>query len=354
MRKRPLLARERARAALGEWSPRDPRPSPLWGHASRYVFPAPPPSIIADEIPQTRVRSPFRSKNAKRAKITREQMNALVKSFEAEPLPNFEQRQDLAKSLSMTPRSVQIWFQNRRQRLKPTQPKMSTLGQAIGGGHCLTTPPTRSCTGSTLNAANVARPYHPYHQQQQQHNVAVQNLSMSNLAAANAASALPPHPAPAPTSASGAAGFESLVLGHAMSQLAGQVGTSGTNFNSLEPFAATKALLSAGYAPGATPLDLSLSPLGASPHFGAPSSLSASAALAGALPNAIAAGLAACGQKAMPEATAAAAAAAAAAYAAATATAPSAADAPKSDGADGLLMLLACADKPTGQQGVVA
>merc|ERR1719454_2038338 len=63
----------------------------------------------------------------KRCKISREQLNILIKSFDDEPLPNFDQRQALARVLGMTPRSVQIWFQNRRQRLKPMQPK-------VGGG----------------------------------------------------------------------------------------------------------------------------------------------------------------------------------------------------------------------------
>ena len=34
-----------------------------------------------------------------------------------DPLPSFEKRQALAAQLNMSPRSVQIWFQNRRQRL---------------------------------------------------------------------------------------------------------------------------------------------------------------------------------------------------------------------------------------------
>eukprot|EP00965_Chrysotila_dentata_P208976 6185009-Pleurochrysis_carterae.AAC.4 len=34
-----------------------------------------------------------------------------------DPLPSFEKRQTIATRLGMTPRSVQIWFQNRRQRL---------------------------------------------------------------------------------------------------------------------------------------------------------------------------------------------------------------------------------------------
>ena len=69
----------------------------------------------------------------KRCKISREQLSVLINSFEEEPLPNFDQRQALAKMLGMTPRSVQIWFQNRRQRLKPMQSKSSSPGLSHGG-----------------------------------------------------------------------------------------------------------------------------------------------------------------------------------------------------------------------------
>ena len=55
---------------------------------------------------------------SKRGKVSREQRDVLVKSFEEEPLPNFDQCQAMAEHLGMTPRSVQIWFQNRRHRLK--------------------------------------------------------------------------------------------------------------------------------------------------------------------------------------------------------------------------------------------
>lgn len=54
-----------------------------------------------------------------------------------DPLPSFEKRQVIANQLNMTPRSVQIWFQNRRQRLlKPLRQAEGTWGhQSDGIGH---------------------------------------------------------------------------------------------------------------------------------------------------------------------------------------------------------------------------
>lgn len=59
----------------------------------------------------------------KRCKISHNQLAVLFDEFEHEPLPSFDQRQLLAQRLGMTPRSVQIWFQNRRQRLKSISQK---------------------------------------------------------------------------------------------------------------------------------------------------------------------------------------------------------------------------------------
>lgn len=53
----------------------------------------------------------------KRCKISRPQLLVLMQYFEDDPLPSFDKRQALAGQLGMSPRSVQIWFQNRRQRL---------------------------------------------------------------------------------------------------------------------------------------------------------------------------------------------------------------------------------------------
>jgi len=262
------------------------------------------------------------ARRPKRCKISREQLAVLISSFDEEPLPNFDQRQALAKLLGMTPRSVQIWFQNRRQRLKPMQPKTSGLGQPIGGGHCLTTPPTRGSGGSSLcNGGNQA---------------GLQNLGMAGLAAATGM---------ALGNSAAAGGFESLVLGHAMNQLhhnAALAGHSGgaakygalPSYDVMEPFAATKALLGAGYQPGAGPL-ASLSPRSQ------PAAAPLGAALAGALP----------ALSSLPSCAHADAMASAAASGRGSCPSPAqlgADGAPaaktEKDKADGLLLLLACAD----------
>lgn len=164
---------------------------------------------------------PAEARRPKRCKISREQLAVLISSFDEEPLPNFDQRQALAKMLGMTPRSVQIWFQNRRQRLKPMQPKASSMGMGMSS---------------------------------QQH------LGMPGLAAA------------AGLCNGNPGGLDSLVYGHAMSQLSNQGNpalqqaavagyphqmagghrTGSPSYDVMEPFAATKALLSAGYHPGST------------------------------------------------------------------------------------------------------
>lgn len=116
---------ERPRTPEGDGSgtsspPRAPAsPSNSWSSASTE------PAPLAPEQNSESPSAASTDGRPKRCKISREQLQVLIKSFEDEPLPNFDQRQALAKTLDMTPRSVQIWFQNRRQRLKPLQPKQS-------------------------------------------------------------------------------------------------------------------------------------------------------------------------------------------------------------------------------------
>lgn len=49
---------------------------------------------------------------------TRFQKDALNRAFDANPLPDFATRQMLADTLGLEPRSVRVWFQNRRARSK--------------------------------------------------------------------------------------------------------------------------------------------------------------------------------------------------------------------------------------------
>lgn len=50
--------------------------------------------------------------------MTPEQNNVLMKFFLIDPFPSTEIRKNLAKSLGIRPRTVQIWFQNQRQKAK--------------------------------------------------------------------------------------------------------------------------------------------------------------------------------------------------------------------------------------------
>ncbi|CDO57919.1 hypothetical protein DV113_004358 [Geotrichum candidum] len=51
----------------------------------------------------------------KRKRATADQINRLNQVFEQTFFPTSDQRLDLAQELGMTPRTVQIWFQNKRQ-----------------------------------------------------------------------------------------------------------------------------------------------------------------------------------------------------------------------------------------------
>ena len=59
---------------------------------------------------------------AKRSQFSEGQLARLVEEFEINELPTREHKEALADELGLPPRSVQIWFQNRRQRLKLSRP----------------------------------------------------------------------------------------------------------------------------------------------------------------------------------------------------------------------------------------
>ncbi|KAI9269795.1 Homeodomain-like protein [Sporodiniella umbellata] len=65
---------------------------------------------------KTAFYNPFEIKRRKRT--TRTQFKTLEKHFIENPKPNASMRRWLAQQLDMTPRGVQVWFQNRRAKEK--------------------------------------------------------------------------------------------------------------------------------------------------------------------------------------------------------------------------------------------
>lgn len=71
-----------------------------------------------------------RARILKRTKLTEEQMSILSAAFVSNSMPDTFKRHLLAAHLGLTPRCVHVWFQNRRQRLKVTEPRqLSADGQ---------------------------------------------------------------------------------------------------------------------------------------------------------------------------------------------------------------------------------
>lgn len=66
-------------------------------------------------------------KKRKRTVLTAKQHQILVRAFEDCPFPDGEQRSVLGKSLNMSSRTVQIWFQNQRQKTKNSEFRSSDL-----------------------------------------------------------------------------------------------------------------------------------------------------------------------------------------------------------------------------------
>lgn len=73
------------------------------------------------------------SRKKKRNRATPEQVAVLESFFYSTPCPNSKQREELANQISMPERSVQIWFQNRRAKMrnmqKQTQANMNVSGR---------------------------------------------------------------------------------------------------------------------------------------------------------------------------------------------------------------------------------
>ena len=79
-----------------------------------------------ETIPITSIEPSSPVAKPKRCRVSTEQLAVLMQSYDEEPLPSVERRQALAKELNLNARSLQIWFQNRRQRQKAMAAKGSS------------------------------------------------------------------------------------------------------------------------------------------------------------------------------------------------------------------------------------
>ncbi|KAJ3043913.1 hypothetical protein HDV00_003953 [Rhizophlyctis rosea] len=104
-------------------SPGSPTPS-LLSESARSESPesgrspSPPPSPLSSTSFPSNPKST--SSKLKRKRATASQLAALVGVFEKNFFPSTLERERLARELNMTPRAVQIWFQNRRQSWRNT------------------------------------------------------------------------------------------------------------------------------------------------------------------------------------------------------------------------------------------
>ncbi|KAL2016756.1 hypothetical protein VTK56DRAFT_3104 [Thermocarpiscus australiensis] len=68
-------------------------------------------------------------KNQKRQRATQDQLTTLEMEFNKNPTPTAEVRERIAEEINMTERSVQIWFQNRRAKIKMLAKKSLENGE---------------------------------------------------------------------------------------------------------------------------------------------------------------------------------------------------------------------------------
>jgi hypothetical protein len=137
---------------------------------SMFIPPPIPPPLMA---PFDREISPPR----KRTRTTPQQLDVLEKSFIVNPSPNHRTREQLSLQLGMPERSIQIWFQNRRAKVKNQAKRSAQMKDSLAlQQKYAASAATAACQtvmiqqGQTSIDPNLYYYYYYYyfHQQQQQ------------------------------------------------------------------------------------------------------------------------------------------------------------------------------------------
>ncbi|ROT38981.1 homeo protein [Sodiomyces alkalinus F11] len=86
------------------------------------------PAVQSKRLPRKSTLTQ-QQKNQKRQRATQEQLTILEMEFNKNPTPTAQVRERIAEEIDMTERSVQIWFQNRRAKIKLMAKKSLETGE---------------------------------------------------------------------------------------------------------------------------------------------------------------------------------------------------------------------------------
>lgn len=118
------------RSLFDDLDSREPRSSSRspYSRGSGSSQVSPPPSYTPPPASPTSPEEPTIKKKRKRADAA--QLKVLNETYNRTAFPSTEERHALAKALDMSARSVQIWFQNKRQSMRQTNRQSSTVSSA--------------------------------------------------------------------------------------------------------------------------------------------------------------------------------------------------------------------------------
>jgi hypothetical protein len=94
---------------------------------------SPPSSEDYDDMRVSGTANHPKSDPKKRIRTTPEQLRVLEKTYERETNPSQSLREEIARKLGMTPRRVQVWFQNKRAKERRITKSMISESPSISG-----------------------------------------------------------------------------------------------------------------------------------------------------------------------------------------------------------------------------
>ncbi|KAI7882652.1 hypothetical protein K492DRAFT_193322 [Lichtheimia hyalospora FSU 10163] len=107
---------------------------------------------MATTTPSSRANTRSRAKT-KRKRASPSQLAVLNRVFNQTYFPSTELRNELGKQLDMNPRTVQIWFQNKRQALRARdracRKHLTPMSPPLSPNHAISLPPLRLTLAST-------------------------------------------------------------------------------------------------------------------------------------------------------------------------------------------------------------